>query len=478
MDRFKLHGFVLGLLVFAVAASAACSSDDDPLVPDAAPDAAQLRVVHAAPDAPPIDVFLAAEATPIISGLSFGETSELVAIDTGTQSLVIRAAGAGPGEPPVFETDTFSVPDGARVTAIAAGTLVDAEPDEAFRVLPLVEAFSPAPADTARVRVVHAGADAPTVTAEILDNGDIGAVEIDRFAATDGAGIEVPAGTPLRITLDAGEPLERVTSFTTPELAEGDELFLIVTGLVGALPRQPEGLSILAVDPRGTVGFVLQDPSVFVMHASPDAGPAEIFANELAVTEVLEFAEVAGPIQVSPGTYTVTVVPTTDGVPSAQGTLDDLEAGQRYLVIAAGYVTPAADQPVLELITVRDEFALDDVEMARVRVVHASPDAPPVNVTAEIPGKDRVEMTDGLGFGEASEVAGVSLAPGEATFAVIPADGGPVVAAFEVPLLAAERAFVVVVGALSPAPGEPGLRAVLVDTTVFPWTTAQVASGI
>ena len=114
---------------------------------------------------------------------------------------------------------------------------------------------------------------------------------------------------------------------------------------------------------------------VRVVHASPDAPDVDVFVDGARAIEGLAFGTATDFVSPPAGDYDVDVAPAgadiADAVISATLTL---EAGVSYDVAAIGFVADIAAQ-----VAVVDTGALGPDEV-RVRVVHASPDAPAVDV--------------------------------------------------------------------------------------------------
>jgi hypothetical protein len=77
-----------------------------------------------------------------------------------------------------------------------------------------------------------------------------------------------------------------------------------------------------------------------------------------------------------------------------------VEAGTEYTVAAVGEIGEMADEPFEPLVLTDDNSAVGD-DTARVRLVHASPDAPAVDVTLASSGD---ALYDGLAYGESEYV--------------------------------------------------------------------------
>ena len=194
MKKFSKINIMTVMLSALLVFSLACSDDDDnPLAPP--PDmgaGAELRVIHASPDAPAVDVYAEGVSGALITNLAYGETSDYLDLDPGTYNIQLRAAGARPTSPPAFETGNLDIPEGVKISALAAGLLGSTNADDRFRVIPLVEDFTAPGAGSAAVRIVHAGSDAPTVA---LDVGNDGSPEVTNFARFDETGAAGVSGT-------------------------------------------------------------------------------------------------------------------------------------------------------------------------------------------------------------------------------------------------------------------------------------------
>ena len=473
MMNLKLKSLGLAAVLAVSVAFTGCSDDDDPMTPPLG-SGAELRVVHASPDAGSVDIYAEGVAAPLLANVPYTATSAYLELAPGDYNIQLRPAGASASSAPVFQTGMVNVPEGARITAIAAGLAGSSDPADKLRVLLMAESFAAPGAGNAIVRVVHASADAPAVAVDVGNDGTPEIASLARFADTGAAGVALPAGSPLALGIWTAAPLSKVTSLTTPALPAGAEIFVIATGLVGELPRDADGFGLLAVGPAGTIGLIRQDPTVTILHASPDAPAVDINLGGTATTLVndLSFGELSVPLQVSPGSYTLDVRVDAGGAFVAAYTTPQLMAGERYLAIASGY---AADQTrAFTVLALAESF---DTSMdALVRVVHASPDAPRVDVGV-VNGANftAVGAFSGLAFGEASSGAGTMIAPGGLTVGVAGAGTTTPVATFDLNLTGGLKAFAVATGSLS-ASGEE-FRLTVIDASSFPWQAVSVAAN-
>jgi hypothetical protein len=371
----------------------------------------------------------------------------------------------------VFETGPVTVPAGARITAVAAGLAGSSNANDKLRILLLAESFAAPGAGNAIVRVVHASADAPTVAIDVGNDGSPEIASLARFADTGAAGVALPAGSPLALGIWVASPLSKVTSLTTPALPAGGEIFVIATGLVGKLPRAADGFGLLAVGPSGTIGLIRQDPTVFVLHASPDAPAVDINVGGTSTTLVddLAFGELSSNVQVAPGAHTLDVRINSSGAFFTSFTTPSLAAGERYLVIASGYAANATR--AFTVLPYGESFGTS--AGALVRVVHASPDAPIVDVGV-VNGSTftPVAAFTALEFGEGSAAAGTAIAAGNLTVGVAATGTTSTAAEFDLSLMGGQKAFAVAGGSLG-ATGQ-SFRLLVVDATNFPWQAVTV----
>ena len=451
-----------------------------PTNPAPTPGAAQVRVVHASPDAPAVDVWVEGQTTPAVKGIKYGDASAYLQVPAGKYNFQIRPAGAPVTDPPVYSTGSVDVAANAKITAIAAGLLKGTTDADKFRVIPLAEAWKGTPGTTT-VRVVHASPDAPTVGLDVGDDDPSKpeVASLARFADTGAAGLPLPAGQALQVGIAAGSA--RVTAFTTPSLPAGGEIFVIATGLIGKLPRQADGFALLAVGPQASLGFIKQNPTVYALHASPDAPAVDLFVGPKEVAGPLAFGSLSTPIQVPPGIYMVDFFPAAAGsvrpagAPAVSTPTPLLEAGQRYLAAATGFLARADAANKLTLAAEAEAFDLTAPTRAVVRAWHLSPDAQTVDI-GPISGGAITPAFTALSYLRASDGSGLRLEPASVPVGITPTGANTtILASFNVPLAAGTRAFAVAAGAVAPRAGEQGIRLLAVETKATPWTVAAIA---
>jgi Domain of unknown function (DUF4397) len=493
ITRFFSSRSLLGLLVLSATACAADTSaieGDESVIDEQASELrtarmAKVRVVHASPDAPRVDVYAEGVAEPLIKGIGFGETSAYLRLPAGTYNVQLRAAPSTSADPVAYSTGPLTITSGAKITAVASGLLGSKDAASAFRVLPLAEKFGKRSSD-ARVRIVHASADAPTVGIDV-GNDTPNAHEVaalNRFADTGADGVSLPSGAALQVGITAGG--NRVTAFTTPALPASANLFVIATGLLAKQPREGSGFALLAVGPNGTIGFIKQNPKVYALHGVQSLGPVDIFAGNAELVSNLDVNNLSAGVQVPPGAYSLDFFPAAAGSKRPAGsaaatlTTGELGAGQKYLAVASGIAAPGYRSPVT-LSAYVDGFDLSSAAQGKsqIRAVHSAPSVGVVNVgvaNATASGISN-KLISGLNYRESTAALGLAVAPGAYRLGIeAPSDLiSFFLGAYDFALPAAGRSFVVVTGTLQSPRGSRFPRPFVIDTTKSEWTLSTPA---
>ena len=133
----------------------------------------------------------------------------------------------------------------------------------------------------------------------------------------------------------------------------------------------------LGVTGIGSVGAQDENATVRITHASPDAPAVDIWVNgEPAVTD-LAFGSSTDLISLPGGSYDVAVTPAGSTDPEADAVIAatlDLVGGEGYDVVATGNLANIGAQVYPIDLTALDEGT------SRIQFVHASPDAPAVDI--------------------------------------------------------------------------------------------------
>ena len=188
------------------------------------------------------------------------------------------------------------------------------------------------------------------------------------------------------------------------------------------------------------------EPRVRVVHASPDAPAVDVWVNGNIAFSNAPFEGITDYASLAPGTFNVQVVPTGATEPVVIDADLELAADTDYTVVAVGLL---ADIEPLVLV---DNNSAPAAGKAHVRFVHASPDAPAVDIAvaggpvlfADVPFK-------GVGDYLPVDAGAYDL---EARLA------GTDTVALSVPGVTLEAGTVYTIFAMGLAGGEPALRAV------------------
>ena len=168
---------------------------------------------------------------------------------------------------------------------------------------------------------------------------------------------------------------------------------------------------------------------VRVVHASPDAPAVDVFVNGQSVLTGVPYFAVSPYLSVPAGAYRFQVTPAGAGLGSAViDATATLAAGTDYTVAAVN--TLARIEPLVLV----DNNSPPAAQRTRVRVVHASPDAPAVDI--KLAGTDTTVLT--AAFKDAASVE----VPGHTSYAfdITPAGSDAVV--FTTPDLRFENGWV------------------------------------
>ncbi len=357
--------------------SSSSSSDDKPLAPPAGQPGADIRVLHASSDAPEVDIYV--NDSLAITGLAFGEATAFTRVPAQQLSIAIRAAGAPSNSEPVYQTVVTPAADG--FYTLTAYGLLSGTDDTAFDLLVTPDMIETPAAGFTRVFVLHAAPLVGAVDIYAATGEELGDPLISGFdpADTTDTYLEVPAGDyRFRIT-PAGDP--GTVAYDSGDVSLEAELNYFVAALDRPSGIAPASLVALLDDPA----FVALEDNrglVRAMHLSPDAPAVAVLVNGADSGVELAFTDVSDYLVVQAGTYDLAV--------SLPGTLDpvgntltvDVEPGKAYSALATGLLTPVAANETFELRALEDETQAAPGNAVMVRVIHAAPDAPNVDILA------------------------------------------------------------------------------------------------
>lgn len=139
-------------------------------------------------------------------------------------------------------------------------------------------------------------------------------------------------------------------------------------------------LAVLFAISAGLVGltstFAQSNARVRVVHASPDAPAVDVYVNGSKTLSNVSFFTASNYLSVPAGSYRFQV--TAAGTPADKAVIDasgvSLAAGKDYTIVAANTLN------AIEPLVLEDNNAAPAAGKAHVRFVHASPNAPAVDV--------------------------------------------------------------------------------------------------
>lgn len=197
--------------------------------------------------------------------------------------------------------------------------------------------------------------------------------------------------------------------------------------------------------------------NVRVAHLSPDAPNVDVYVDDEAVLEDVAFRDISDYLQLEPGSYEVQITAAGDQEEVLYDDTLEVEAAN-YTVAAIGEA--AEDNEPLSVEVFEDDLT-DPGEDARIRGIHAAPDAPAVDVIGADSGD---ALFEDLAFGDSQSA---EAPPGEYTFDVVPAgeDDADPVASFDASVEAGTVYSAFAVGYLEPddAPADEDFGVELVE---------------
>lgn len=134
---------------------------------------------------------------------------------------------------------------------------------------------------------------------------------------------------------------------------------------------------------------------VRVVHASPDAPAVDVWVNDQKTLMDIPFKDLTSYAEVPKGMYNFKVVPAGQTEPVVIEADLNLKAFKDYTVIAVDYLS------TIKPIVLEDNRFMVPPKMVPIRFVHASPDAPAVDIAV----KNGPVIFGNVGFSESSSYA-------------------------------------------------------------------------
>ncbi len=337
-----------------------CSSSDDPR-PTAPP--SQIRVVHASPDAPAVDVRVGTQA--VATGAAYKDATAFQAVPAGVSTVQVNVAGT--------TTTVLTATVGLRAdrvyTVFAANAVANLEP-----LVIEEDPTGPAGSEVA-VRVVHAAPKVGSVDVYVTAPGASLAAATPTLAAVPFKGVSnrltIPAAT-YQVRITAAGSKSPVYDSGSVSLTGGSNLVLsAVEQDQGASPVTLLGLTRVPSTPK----LELPDNRtlVRVMHASPDAPAVDVLVNGAVALPSVSYPTNSAYLPLGSGATNLKVNLAGTATTALNADLT-LVPTKTHSIYAVGFAS------ALQSLVVEDDLRTPAAGKAKLRVIHASPDAGNVDV--------------------------------------------------------------------------------------------------
>ncbi|CAA9567717.1 MAG: hypothetical protein AVDCRST_MAG19-2440 [uncultured Thermomicrobiales bacterium] len=334
----------------------------DPTAPAGGPTTtdATVRIVHGSPDAPAVDVLV--DGQPAAPGLAFGTATEYLPLPAGDHQVQVVPAGGGQ---PLLEGSVTAESGHAYILAVVG--MANALQLQAYDVnIDAIE--NPG---QSRLRVIHAVPDAPAVDVAIAGGDPI----VEGVEFPNGSDyVEHEAGT-FDLEVRNGETDQALMTAPQQRFEAGQVYDLVALGQGPNLQLLPL-VTPVSIPCSQTLGIGQPaNACLRVVHASPDAGPVDVYLGETVLIPGLQFGLASSFAAAPNGEQHIRVVPA--GAPLDQAAIDTnqtLESGQAYQITATGLVAE------IEATVNQVDLTPLPEGQARLRVIHASPDTAAIDV--------------------------------------------------------------------------------------------------
>lgn len=268
------------------------------------------------------------------------------------------------------------------------------------------ETPAPVTEGEALVRVIHASPDAPAIDVYVDDELAIPGLTF----GTASDFVTVASGKrQIRIAPAGTNPDEGSVIDESLDLKEASVSDIAAVGLLADIKAQVYDLDLSTVDDPGNA-------RVRVIHASPDAGKVDVvIAAGDTLFEGADYPDATDYKDLAAGSYNLEVK--KDDAVVLQAPDVAIEAGMVYELVAVGQVADKSLQLISLSATAQIPcstlIGVGTATDACVRVVHASPDAPAVDIFV-----DDTAVVKNVAFGTASEY--LNVPNGEHQIRVVP----------------------------------------------------------
>lgn len=343
----------------------ACSDDDKSTATGPATTFANLRVIHASFDAPAMDILI--DNAVGINALTYGEASGYVKVSAGNRNIKVVPDGAA--TPVALET-VIAVTAGSDFTVVAMDRL------DAMTAVIDDDARSPV-TDKAKVRFVHAVTDVPTIDIK-LNSGSGPSLFTGQTFGGISAYQQLDGGAYTFALTDNGSPIE-LGLFNPFTFQNGMVYTVVALGTLDPVDPYPLIVRVFVDNGAGDqyvdLGRQTQFAGVRVIHTSYDAPAVDVLVDDAMPAAIpnLAYGGCSGYAELESGFRNIKVVGAGTAGPAVIDVNLTLAANTDYTVLAVDAFSQ------ITAISSADSRTPDPT-MAKIRFVHASPDAPAIDV--------------------------------------------------------------------------------------------------
>jgi hypothetical protein len=332
---------------------------------------AALAILHASPDAPPVNILL--DGQTLYSSLDYAQGTGQIPVDA-TSSHTLAVQVQTPGAPTtVIGPLTQSFTAGTVYTIVAEGPVASLGP------VVFSHPQSSLATSMTRVQLLHAAPAAPGVAVYVTAPGAAlaSSAPLATFAFQGSEGpTDLPAGAyEIRVT-PAGAATPVLFDSGTINFEPGADLLLAAVQNTG--PGNAP-IAIATVDQNGRSQLLLDaatPATVRVVHDVADAPAIAVIANgNNAAPWVtnLAFPSFTAYLPQTPGQYLLSVTPSTNTGAILLEQPVNLSIGSQHSVYAVGTLAT-----INSLVTRDDDRRI--ATQAKLRIIHGSPSAGPVDI--------------------------------------------------------------------------------------------------
>lgn len=347
---------VLGLILAFVVG---CDDDDNGVAPVL--DKAGLRVIHASYDAPPVEVNV--DGATAFRNLEYGATEGYARINSGTRNITITQSGES--SPVIIDLDVTLQTD-RDYTVFAVGNLDNIEPIYSLDVRTAVT-------DKAKVRIINASPDASGIDLK-LDSGSGTPVFSNVAYKSISDYIEIDPDT-YSFALTMTGSTDELLVFDPIAFNQGQVFTIIVMGTLDNTDIYPLGIKVFMDnnDGDGSVSLSPKQTSLRLIHTTYDAGAMDLLVDEGVTISNLGYGYSSSYKTITSGMRNITVTATGTTSPALLDMDLNVVPNADYTIVA----TDVLNQ--IDAVYTSDDLT-PSVTGAKIRLIHASPDAPALDI--------------------------------------------------------------------------------------------------